>query len=145
MGPTKRGKGSKILALASRSGAPCGIAVTSASPAEVTLVHEVLAHRFTRRLPDRLLGDRAYDSDPLDAELRRRGIDMIASHREGRVAPPTQDGRSRRRLQRRWKVERLFSWRYNFRRLVVRWEYHVANFLAFVQLGCIVILLRQDL
>ena len=28
--------------------------------------------------PENLIGDRAYDSDPLDAELRKDGIEMIA-------------------------------------------------------------------
>ncbi|MCW5206348.1 transposase, partial [Desulfobulbus sp. F5] len=41
-----------------------------------------------------------------------------------------------------WKVERLFAWLQNFRRLVVRYERHLGNFLAFLQLACSVILLR---
>ncbi|RIK60722.1 MAG: IS4/IS5 family transposase, partial [Planctomycetota bacterium] len=32
-------------------------------------------------------------------------------------------------------------WLQNFRRVVVRYEFHAANFLAFVQLTCIMILL----
>jgi len=36
----------------------------------------------------------------------------------------------------------LFAWLSNFRRLVVRWEYHAQNFQGFVHLGCLVILLR---
>ena len=42
-----------------------------------------------------------------------------------------------------WKVERLFAWLSNFRRLVVRYERRVENYLGFVQLGCVVILLRH--
>jgi transposase len=42
-------------------------------------------------------------------------------------------------------VERLFVWVQNFRRLVVRYEYHAENFLGFVHLSCIVILLRHYL
>lgn len=119
--------------------------VTSASPAEVTLVPALLSHRFTRKLPDRIIGDKAYDSDPLDRALRERGIELIAPHKKNRVSPPTQDGRSLRRYRRRWQAERLFAWLFAFRRLVIRWEYHVENFLAFVQLACILILLRQGL
>jgi transposase len=44
---------------------------------------------------------------------------------------------------RRWKVERLFAWLHNFRRLVTRWEFHVENFLGFVQLACVIMLLRH--
>ena len=54
----------------------------------------------------------------------------------------TQDGRPLRRYCRRWKIKRLFAWLQNFRRLVVRYEFHVENFLAMAQLGCIMILLR---
>jgi transposase len=48
-----------------------------------------------------------------------------------------------RRYKRRWKVERLFAWLGNFRRILNRWEYHVANYAGFVHLGCILILLRN--
>ncbi len=68
---------------------------------------------------------------------------MIAPHRRGRRRPNTQDGRTLRRYRRRWKIERLFAWLQNFRRLVVRYERKATNFLGFVHLGCIVILLRQ--
>jgi transposase len=67
---------------------------------------------------------------------------MIAPHRTNRKAPPTQDGRPLRRYKRRWKVERLFAWLQNFRRLLVRYDYYADNYLGFVCLGCMVILLR---
>ena len=41
-----------------------------------------------------------------------------------------------------FKVERFFSWIEDFRRLVVRWEYHAANYLGFVHLACLRILMR---
>ena len=94
--------------------------------------------------PDRLIGDKAYDSDPLAERLwEERGIELIAPHRRNRTRPPTQDGRPLRRYKRRWKVERLFAWLHNFRRLITRHERHSENFLAFVQLGCVCILLRR--
>lgn len=40
-------------------------------------------------------------------------------------------------------MERVFAWLQNLRRLVSRYEYHAANFLSFLQLGCITILLRR--
>ena len=90
-----------------------------------------------------MIGDKAYDSDRLDARLAQQGIEMIAPHRGGRRRRPSQDGRALRRYVRRWKVERLFAWLGNFRRLLNRWEYHLDNFTGFVQLGCILILLRN--
>lgn len=69
--------------------------------------------------PKRLIGDKAYDSDALDARLEaERGIELIAPHRENRRRPPTQDRRPLRRYRRRWKVERQLAWLQNFRRLV---------------------------
>jgi transposase len=93
-------------------------------------------------MPRRLIGDRGYGSDQLDAHLAKRGIEFIAPHRSTR-RHITQDGRPLRRYRRRWKVERFFAWLQNFRRLVTRYERHAENFLAFVQLGCIIILSRQ--
>jgi transposase len=132
------------MAVADRHGLPVAVDVASASPAEVRLVISTLEARFIPELPERLIGDKAYDSDPLAAQLADGDVELIAPHRSNRKVN-TQDGRSLRRYRRRWKVERLFAWLHNFRRLVNRWEYDVTNFLGFVQLGCIVILLRRCL
>ena len=88
-------------------------------------------------LPPRLIGDRAYDSDPLDASLAAQGIEMIAPHKRNRHRPTSQDGRPLRRYRRRWKVERLFAWLQNFRRLLIRHEYRMDNYRGFVHLACI--------
>ena len=98
---------------------------------------------FAPEQPQRLIGDKAYDSDVLDESLKAKGIQMIAPHRSNRRKACTQDGRSLRRYKRRWKIERLFAWLQNFRRVLVRYERHVENYLGFVQLGCILILLRR--
>ncbi len=80
---------------------------------------------FVPDVPERLIDDKAYDSDRLDRELLEQfGTDPIAPHRAKRRRRPMQDGRVLRRFCRRWKVERLFAWLFNFRRLVVRYEYH---------------------
>jgi transposase len=130
------------MAMADSSGLPIAVHVDSASPHEVTLVQKTIEGRFLVQLPKRIIGDKAYDSDPLDAEMAVLGVEMISPHKRGRKKPKTQDGRPLRRYRRRWKVERLFAWLQNFRRICVRWEYHIENFLGMVQLGCIIILLR---
>ncbi|HEY3615649.1 MAG TPA: IS5 family transposase [Candidatus Sulfotelmatobacter sp.] len=142
VGPTRRGKGTKIMAVAADNSLPLAVSVQSASPAECQLVEEVLAGSFLDELPARLIGDKAYDSDPLDAKLAEDyGIELIAPNRRRRSK--SQDGRKLRRYRRRWKVERLFAWMHNFRRLVIRWEYHIENFLGFVHLACLHLLLRH--
>jgi transposase len=116
VGKTKRGKGSKIMAIADYHGRPVAIHVASATPHEVTLVHATLAQTLVRRRPERLIGDNAYESDQLDAELAERGVELIAPHRSNRKHQ-TQNGRPLRRYRRRWMVKRLFAWLQNYRRL----------------------------
>jgi transposase len=143
VGPTRRGKGTKIIAVAYGHSLPLAVSVESASPHESQLVEGALGHSFLDMLPQRLIGDRAYDSDALDGYLAKRyAIQMIAPHR-GNRRQPTQDGRTLRRYRKRWRVERFFAWLHHFRRLVIRWEYHVENFFGMVCLGCMKILFRQ--
>lgn len=92
--------------------------------------------------PLNLIGDKAYDSERLSAELGFCGIELIAPHRQNR-RNLTQDGRRLKRYRRRWKIERLFAWLQNFRRLVVRYERHAENFLGMLQLASSLILLRH--
>jgi transposase len=146
VGPTRRGKGTKIMAIADRRGFPVAVGIASASPHETRLVEPTVEQRFTTARPGCMIGDRAYDSDPLDARLQQQySIALIAPHKSNRRPLQTQDGRRLRRYCRRWKIERLFAWLHNFRRLVTRWEYYQANFLGLVQLGCILILMRNYL
>lgn len=102
---TKRGKSSKVMAAADGLGLPVAISATSTTPHEVTLVELMLQADFVGDKPQRLVGNRAFDSDPLDECLRGEGIAMIALHRSNRRKPPTQDERSLRRYRRRCKVE----------------------------------------
>ncbi|AHX26566.1 putative transposase (plasmid) [Deinococcus deserti VCD115] len=129
------------MAITDANGLPIAVHTASASPHEVTLVHDTLDASFGFDLPQRLIGDRAYDSDQLDVELAAQGIEMIAPNRRNRAK--TQDGRALRRYKRRWRIERLFAWLQNFRRLVVRWKQHDGNFFGMVQLGMMVVLLRR--
>ena len=145
MGKTKRGKGTKIMAFSDGSSSPLALHAESASPHEVSLVEATLASAFLKEKPEHLIADKAYDSDPLDESLLEQGIEMIAPHRKNRKKKKTQDGRKLRRYRSRWKIERLFAWLQNFRRLVVRYEYKDQNFLGMAQLGCIVILPRKCL
>lgn len=143
IGKTKRGKGVKIMAIVDRHGLPLAVSTHAANHHEVTLVQLSFDFYMIEAKPDNLIGDRAYDSDKLDEELRQEGIEMIAPHRSNRKRPKTQDGRRLRRYERRWLVERFFAWIQWQRRLLVRWEYYAANFLGFVQLASISILLKR--
>ena len=51
VGPTRRGKGTKIVAIAAGNSLPLAVSVESASPAECRLVEQVLAGSFLDQLP----------------------------------------------------------------------------------------------
>jgi transposase len=143
IGPTKRGKGVKIMAIVDRHGLPLAITTHAANHHEVTLVQLTFDFYMIEAKPNNLIGDRAYDSDKLDAQLRTEGVEMISPHRSNRIKKKTQDGRHLRRYERRWIVERFFAWMQWQRRVLVRWEYYSTNFLGFVHLAALCILLKQ--
>ncbi len=142
VGKTRRGLATKLMAIADRNGLPISATIASGERHEVRLVDDTVAERFTKEKPQRLIGDRAYDSAKLEEELAAQDIKLIApKKRKGSKRWP--DGRELRRYKRRWKVERLFAWLLRFRRLTDRYEHNAENFLGFVHLGCLVILLRH--
>src|SRR5262245_17395409 len=82
IGATKRGKGTKIMAIVDRHGLPLSVSTHAANHYEVRLVQLCFDFYMIEAKPENLIGDRAY---------RRDGIEMIAPHRANRSKPPTQD------------------------------------------------------
>lgn len=130
------------MAIADRDGLPLGIAIAEGNRHDVVLTERTLDAAFVDELPPRLIGDKAWDSRKHARILEEeRNIELIAPVKAN--SPRHQDGRSLRRYRRRWKVERLFAWLKQFRRIATRWERKSMNFLGFLRLGCAVILLRH--
>ncbi len=143
IGCTRVGKGVKIMVLVDASGLPVAVSTGSAGPHERTLVQELFTFMLSKSLPERVIGDRAYDSDSLDEQLADQGVEMIAPHRSNRLLENvTQDGRPLRRYKRRWRVERTIGWLQNFRRLCIRWEKSTVMFQGFLHLSCALMLLK---
>ena len=94
----------KIMAIVDRHGLPLSVSTHAANHHEVRLVQLCFDFYMIEAKPENLIGDRAYDSDPLDEELRNDGIEMIAPHRSNRSKPPTQDRRRLSRYKRRWLI-----------------------------------------
>lgn len=139
VGKTKRGKGTKTLVLVDSQGLSLAAIIASVTFHKVTLIESHLE----KRLRKRLLYDRATDSDHLGLRLARRRMELITPHRKSRKAPSLHHGRILRRYRHRWKNERSISWLYNFRRLVTRYEYCDHKTHGFVQLACLIIVLKQ--
>lgn len=146
IGCTRVGKGVKIMVLVDARGLPVAVDTMSAAPHECTLVQGLFDFMLTEETPERIIGDKAYDSDHLDEAMAEEGMEMIAPHRNNRKPQNvTQDGRSLRRYGRRWTVERTIGWFQNFRRLCIRWEKSTRLFQGFLHLGCALLLLKEVL
>ena len=129
------------MAIVEKHGYPISLHVTSASPAEVKLVEITIDSLKVPEMPHCLIGDKAYDSDQLDKQLKDKyNIQLIAPNRKNRQK--SQDGRSLRKYKRRWKVERFFAWLQSWRHITVRYDYYVENYFSMIQLGCIMIYLN---
>ena len=123
-------------------GLPLAADVASARPHEVTLIEPLIDQCPLRSRMQRLLYDGAADSDPLRARLAQRGIELICPNR-GYKRHKSQDLRKLRRIRRRWRIERTIGWLRGYRRLVTRYEHLAQIFLGFVQLACLMIVLRR--
>lgn len=146
IGCTRVGKGVKIMVLVDARGLPAAVDTTPANPHESRSVQRLFDFMVTEETPERVIGDKAYDSDELDTALADEGIEMIAPHRQNRKPENvTQDGRSLRRYARRWTAERTIAWIQNFRRLCICWEKSTKLFQGFLQLACTLLLLRKVL
>ncbi len=150
---TKRGKGTKYVVVVDGQGISLGSHTDSASPAEITLLEKVMADIRVpkkgsgrpRTRPTRVIGDKAYDSDPHRKHLRKRGVNLLSPHRKNHRNVNRQDDRLWDRYRRRYVVERTFARLRNVRRLVVRYENHINIFIAFLELGIAILVLKKCL
>src|SRR3954463_142225 len=106
--------------------------------------------------PGEVWADRGYDSAHLERRLRERGIRPRISKRRraGEALPPgtpTREvwrGRKRQlktpdpQARHRWPVERTNAWLKAKRRIATRRDRKADNYLAFLQLGMLLILAR---
>ena len=128
--------------VADSDGLPLAVHIDAGNRFDSVLTERTLDAAFVQKLPPRLIADKAWDGRVLQQRLKaERGIELIAPNKRTSRRFKT-DGRKLRRYKRRWKIERLFAWLKRWRRLSTRWERKAENFLGFVHLGCVVLLLR---
>jgi putative transposase len=138
--PTERGTlGTTRRVLTDGHGLPRGIAVEGAHRHEMQVVDApVEALIITRPEPTvphpqpRCL-DQGYDDDAVRATLAAWSDTAHIRHR-GEEAQAKRDLPGDR--ARRWVVERTHAWMNRFRRLRIRWEKTVENYLALRHLAC---------
>jgi putative transposase len=95
----------------------------------------------TLEQPQGMCLDKGYDYDEVrelltdfgfTAHIRARGEEAKALKQEAGYKA------------RRWVVERTHSWMNRFRRVLIRWDKKVGNYLAFLHLACAYITYRQS-
>jgi hypothetical protein len=140
--PTDRGKsGSKHHVMTDAQGIPLAATTTAANVNEVTRVFQVLTSMPAvggkpgpkREKPERLQGDRGYDSEPVRKLLRWLGITPILAARN------TEHGSGLGVY--RWFIERTISWLHQFGRLRRHLDRKTELQDAFLQLACSLICL----
>ena len=123
---------------------PLGVAVEGANVPDQKLLAETLdaipieRPEPTAQEPQNLCLDKGYTGEPVDRQVRQRGYTPHVP-RKANEPPKPQHRRGRAR---RWKVERTHSWLNRARRLLIRWEKKVANYLGFLHLQFAIVALR---
>ena len=87
--------------------------------------------------------DRGYDYDQCREVATARGYTPHIPPKASAARPLPPPGHPDRHPPRRWVVEVAHSWFNRFRRLLVRWEKHAANYLGFIQLAACLIIYRK--
>lgn len=146
--PTDRGKiGTKRSVLTDGGGVPIGLAVAGANRHDFKLVEETITRIPVERpaptleQPQGLCLEKGYDDDEVRALLAEFGF---TAHIRGRGEEAQAIKHEAGYKARRWVVERTHSWMNRFRRLLVRWDKNVRNYLAFLHLACAYLTYRQS-
>ena len=143
--PTDRGKlGVKRSVLVDGQGVPLAAAVDGANVHDQKLLNETLDSipverpQPTPRQKQHLCLDKGYTGEPVEQEVGKRNYVLHVPVKSGQPSKPTH----RQGKARRWKVERTHSWTNRARRLLIRWEKKVANYLGFLHLQFAIVALR---
>jgi transposase len=116
-------------------GNPVDLRLTPGQDHDVTCAEPLLEHAQ----PQTLIADKGFDADSLIDMLTRRGITPVIPPRANRKTARACDFALYRE---RNLVERFFNKLKHFRCIATRYDKLARNFLAGVQLACVMILLN---
>jgi len=160
--PTDRSKlGTKRHILTDKNGIPLSTIISSASTHNIKLVTDVIdnsiikitfvssnSKKGMKQRPEyhHLCLDRAYQSKSIENEIIKRGYVPHIPYRRKRGHMKEEAVNHRRysyAKNKRWVVERTNSWHNRFRKLFIRYEKKVENYLGLVHLSCSIIIYRK--
>ena len=134
------------MVLSDGAGTPLGIYLANGAANESPLLIPTLKSRCCKsrlRNPIRfVLADKAYSGAKLRHAVQKSlGIEIVSPKKKN--SKDKIDGRTMRRYNGRWVIERTNAWLLRFRRVSTRYERSADLYLGIVTLACITILLRS--
>jgi putative transposase len=118
---------------------PLGVSVAGANRPDMKLVEATLQSipvkrpRVTKQHPQPLCLDAGYDYPAVHELVEQGGFTAHIRPQRADAAPPSTMPGYRAR---RWVVERTHSWMNRFRRVLIRWEKQVENYVAMLHFAC---------
>ena len=141
--PTDRAKtGTKRSMVVDGKGIPLGITVDAANRHDMKMtkatLQSIVVHRPqpTITLKQHMCMHKGYDFPEVHELLRDYGYTIHIKLRLGIRIEKNQRKRIPRYRSRRWVVERTHSWMNRFRRLLIRWEKKVENYIGMLHFAC---------
>ncbi len=116
-------------------GNPVEFVLTAGQEADVTQAEPLIRGNKA----DAYILDKAYDSDAVVKAVKRRGAEAVIPSKKNRKVPRDYD---KHLYKERKKVEWFINLLKQYRRVATRYEKTARNFLGFVHVASIMILLR---
>lgn len=125
LGRSRGGVSTKIHVAVDGLGQPTKICLSPGQDHDVTQAPELIRDSAA----EKVIADKAYDSDPLIAQIEAQGATPVIPSRKHRKEPREHD---RQEYQKRNVVERFINVLKQCRRVATRYEKTARNFLGFV-------------
>jgi transposase len=135
LGRSRGGFGTKIHGSFDGLGHPVELTLTPGQASDIGQAKTLLAEYK----PETVIADRGYDSDEFVEVIQTRGAEAVIPPKSNRIEPREYD---RHTYKERNLVERFWSKAKQYRRVAMRYEKKAANFLAFVYVAAIMIMLK---
>lgn len=145
LGRSKGGYSTKVHLMCDQNGIPLGVTVTAGERGEAPEFPNVFQstplsiHQWSKR-PYAIAGDKAYSSQAIRDQVRKKGIRPVIPTRTNQT--PEKDF-SKRIYRDRNIVERLIGRLKEFRRIATRYDKTIDNFVATIKIACCRIILKS--
>ena len=135
LGRSRGGFGTKIHGSFDGLGHPVELKLTPGQASDIGQATELLANHE----PAVVIGDKGYDGDAFVEVIEARGAEAVIPPKKNRLQLREYD---RHTYKERNLIERFWSKAKQFRRVATRYEKKAVNFLAFVQVAAIMVMLK---